>query len=555
MFREKAAYMKKFLGWIIVLACSFLIIRAMCISGYFPMHDDTQVARVVVMGRALRAGQFPVRWVSDLGYGYGYPIFNFYGPLPYYVGGVLYALGLSGLTATKIMMGAGLVLSGITMFAALSDIAGVSAGVIAAVFYMFAPYHAVQAYVRGAVGEYYALIFLPLILWGFWRIRSKTSITSGILLGAAGIFGLIVSHTILGYVGMFLTGLAAVVLSMDKIHLKKIWTVVLLGLGLSAFFWLPALWEMKYTNVAGQINSGSNFRDHFVCLRELWNSPWGFGGSAKGCLDGLSFKVGKEYLLFGLAVLLAALAGLMRGKRARLLIAVGTVIFLISVFFMLNISEPVWNVLPFFAYVQYPWRFLAFAIFGISLVVSQIVSLFRSALLRFAVTSLCVGLVLFVEAKRFVPQYTYTRPAADFESTEDIRFRVSKISDEYLPPSVPRPATARDIVHDTIPASILYTSEIMQISDTYVKIAFRAQEPAPVKINIAYFPGWHYIVNVTDTAPQIENGLPVITIPSGANVVQMWFRNTPVRSLANIISLVSLGTCFYVYDKRKKTIS
>lgn len=519
------------------------------------MHDDTQVARVVVMGRALRAGQFPVRWVSDLGYGYGYPIYNFYGPLPYYVGGVLYALGFSGLTATKIMMGAGLVLSGITMFAALSDIAGVSAGVVAAVFYMFAPYHAVQAYVRGAVGEYYALIFLPLILWGFWCIRSKKSMVGGILLGAAGTAGLIVSHTILGYVGMFLAGFAAIVLGVHNAQWKKIWIVVLLGLGLSAFFWLPAIWEMKYTSVVGQITGGSNFRDHFVCLSQLWNSPWGFGGSAKGCLDGISFKVGKEYLLIGLTVLLGVLTGFIRGKRATLLIAAGTVIFLVSVFFMLSISASVWNILPFFAYVQYPWRFLAFALFGISLVASQIVSLFRSTLLRFAVTSLCVGLVLFVEAKRFVPQYTYSRPAADFESAEDIRFRVSKISDEYLPPSVPRPTTARDIVHDTIPASVLYTSEIQQISDTYVKIAFQAQEPAPAKINIAYFPGWQYIVNVTATAPQVMNGLPVITIPSGDSVVQMRFRNTPVRSIANIISLVSLGMCFYIYDKRKKTIS
>ncbi len=545
--------MKKIAGLLIVLAASFLMIRSLFISGYFPMHDDTQVARVVVMGRALRAGSRSR--VSRARRRYGYPIFNFYGPLPYYVGGVLYALGLSGLTATKIMMGTGLVLAGVTMYLAIADISGISAGIFAAVFYMFAPYHGVQAYVRGAVGEYYALIFLPLILWGFWRIRSKKSTVSGILLGAAGTFGLIVSHTILGYVGMFLAGFAAIALSVHTAQWKKIWTVVLLGLGLSAFFWLPAIWEMKYTSVAGQINSGSNFRDHFVCLSQLWNSPWGFGGSAKGCLDGMAFKVGKEYLLIGLAVLLAALAGFIRGKRERLLIAAGTVIFLVSVFFMLSISASVWNILPFFAYVQYPWRFLAFAIFGISLVVSQIVSLFRSTLLRFAVTSLCVGLLLFVEAKRFVPQYTYSRPEADFESAEDIRFRVSKISDEYLPPSVPRPSTARDIVHDTIPESALYTSEIRQLSDTYVKIAFQAQEPTMAKTNIAYFPGWQYIVNVTDTVPQIENGLPVITIPSGDSVVQMWFRNTPVRSIADIISLVSLGTCFYVYDKRKKTIS
>jgi hypothetical protein len=539
--------MKKIVGLIIILGCSFLMIRSLFISGYFPMHDDTQVARVVEMGRALRAGQFPVRWVSDLGYGYGYPIFNFYGPLPYYVGGTLYALGLTGLTATKIMMGAGLVLAGVTMYAAIADISGVSAGVLAALFYMFAPYHGVQAYVRGAVGEYYALIFLPLILWGFWRKR--------ILPAAIGTAGLIVSHTILGYVGMFLEGFAVLALSIGRVQTKKLWLAVLLGLGLAAFFWLPAISEMKYTSVAGQINSGSNFRDHFVCISQLWNSPWGFGGSAKGCLDGLSFKVGKVHLLAGLAVLIGVLVGFIRERRAKILVAVGVAIFVTSVFFVLNISTPVWNMLPFFAFVQYPWRFLAFAIFGISLIISQIVYMFRSAIVRWSMVIIFVGLVLFVEAKRFTPQYTYSRPAADFETQEDIRFRVSKISDEYLPAAVRRPEDPQDVVRDTIPQSDLYTMEIQQMSDIYGKFGFSAKAPAAIQINTTYFPGWQYIVNVTDTIPWVLNGLPVITIPSGDSVLQMQFRDTPVRKISNIISLLSLCVCFYVYDKRKKTIS
>ena len=535
--------MKKLAGLVIVLASSILMIRSLFISGYFPMHDDTQVARVVVMGRALRQGQFPVRWVADLGYGYGYPIFNFYGPLPYYVGGALYALGIDGVAATKIMMGAGLVLAGITMYAVLADIAGISAGVLGAVFYMFAPYHGVQAYVRGAVGEYYALIFLPLIVWGMLKKK--------ILMGSLGIAGLIVSHTIFGYVGMVFVILALLALKMRR----HVLILILLGLGLSAFFWLPAIYEMRYTSVAGQINSGSNFRDHFVCISQLWNSAWGFGGSAAGCLDGLSFKIGKVHLLAGLAALIGILIGLIRGNREKMLVAAGTAIFGISVFFMLNISEPIWNMLPFFAYVQYPWRFLAFAIFGVSLVASQVVYIVRPAFVRWGVVALLIGLVLFVEAKRFTPQYTYSRPAADFETQEDIRFRVSKISDEYLPGAVPRPENSQDVVNDTIPQSDLYTMEIQQMSDTYGKFGFSAREPVAVKINTAYFPGWQYIVNVTDTKPAIENGLPVITIPSGDSVLQMYFRDTPVRRIANVISLLSLGVFFYLYDKRKKTIS
>ena len=121
--------MKKTVLYIVaVIILSVPLVWSLFSDGYFPMHDDTQVARVVTMGKALRSGQFPVRWVSDLGYGYGYPIFNFYGPLPYYVGGALYALGFSGLLATKIMMLLGMILAGITMFMVVSRISGRKAG-------------------------------------------------------------------------------------------------------------------------------------------------------------------------------------------------------------------------------------------------------------------------------------------------------------------------------------------------------------------------------------------------------------------------------------------
>lgn len=530
--------MKKVFGLGIVLVLSYWMIRPLLAHGYFPMHDDTQVARVVEMGKALREGQFPVRWVSGLGYGYGYPIFNFYGPLPYYVGGFLYALGVSGLTATKIMMGLGLMLAGITMYLAVSDSIGVSAGVLAAVFYMYAPYHAVDAYVRGAVGEYWALIFLPLIVWGFWRNR--------VLVGAIGVAGLIISHTILGYAGMIFLIIAIGVARMKK----QAVLLVVLGLGLSAFFWLPAIAEMKYTDVASQIGAGANFRDHFVCLPQLWNSVWGFGGSAKGCLDGFSFKIGKIHLILGLT----ALVGLL--KKRNYFVLIGLSVFLLSVFFMLPISDTFWEVFPLFAFVQYPWRFLAFAVFGISLAVGGLTYLFPRPFVRWAVVAGSIGLVLFIEAKWFVPQYTYSRPASAFETSSDIGWRVSKISDEYLPPAVVRPNTEAKIVHDIIPPSDAYTVQVQENTDTYKKFEFLSGLDNRVQVNVANFPGWIYMVNEFTVTPPIQNGLPVLTVPSGLSVVQMRFVDSPIRRIGNMVSLGSLAMVLYFYDrKNKKTIS
>jgi len=154
---------KKILPWVIVLVLTLPIIWPLFHNGYFPMHDDTQPTRVFEMAKALKDGQFPVRWVSDLGYGFGYPIFNFYAPLPYYFGALWIVIEISALTATKMMFGMGIILSGLTMYLLAKKLWGIMGGIVSAVFYLYAPYHAVQIYVRGAVGEYWAYGFLPLI--------------------------------------------------------------------------------------------------------------------------------------------------------------------------------------------------------------------------------------------------------------------------------------------------------------------------------------------------------------------------------------------------------
>lgn len=394
---------------------------------------------------------------------------------------------------------------------------------------------------RGAVGEYWAFIFLPLVFWGFWK--------KNYLAGAVGMAGIILSHTVLGYASMLFIGLALLAVRLRR----EAVILVLLGLGLSAFFWLPALAEMKFTNVASVIGSTADYRDHFVCPGELWNSPWGYGGSAPGCLDGLSFKIGKEFLIFALL----AAAGIflyVKNRTARILAAVNIGIFGVSVFLMLPVSAFVWSSIPLFAYLQYPWRFLTFTALSLSMLVAGMVYLTRSRLLRWAIAAAGIAALLFIEAKYFVPQYTYGRPASAFETDGEIRYRVSGISDEYLPPGIEKPASEQSVVRDIIAQSDAYTVGIIQNSDTYKKFEFRSGTDNRIRINTAYFPGWIYRVNDTYVQPQLDHGLPVLTVPSGFTVVQMWFTNTPVRTVGNAVSIVSVLVWIYLYDKRKKAV-
>src|SRR3972149_3277762 len=112
--------MKKILNsnWAILIVLLFSVIPILPFfhPGFFPMHDDTQPSRVFEMAQSLRDGMFPVRWVKDLGYGYGYPIFNFYAPLSYYIGAGFMFLGVDALVATKLVITFGMILAGLAFF-------------------------------------------------------------------------------------------------------------------------------------------------------------------------------------------------------------------------------------------------------------------------------------------------------------------------------------------------------------------------------------------------------------------------------------------------------
>lgn len=541
----------------VVVGLSYWSIKSLLMTGYFPMHDDTQVGRVVAMGRALREGQFPVRWVSDLGYGYGYPIFNFYGPLPYYVGGSLYALGLDGLTSTKIMFLLGILFSSITMYALGYYLYGYIGGIVASALLTYAPYHAVQIYVRGAVGEYWTMIFLPMILLGIYVIKDK-KYTLGTLIGTIGIAGVILSHTIFGYVTTIFYACWLVfevvwnrkILEQKKIMIVSLLYTLLFGLGFSAFFWLPALSEMQYTSVSSQIGTTALWKDHFICVSQLWYSAWGFGGSAPGCQDGMSFELGKVYVFFiifsiGLFVVYKAI----HTKAVRTL-ELGLSLALISLFFSLPMSRNVWMTLPFFEYIQYPWRFLTYTVVGISLIGPSVLMLFQP-LMRLAIGILIVVVVIAIYGKWFVPQYTYNRNNMEFESTNELRYRVSRISDEYLPREIVRPKHIDEIAYNAITENAARSVIPYVETNTYARYRIELDHEQKIYINRAFFPGWKYQIDNIDIAyPILERGLPTHTFSAGVHEVTMRFVNTPVRLVANVLSVVScMGFIFY-YGKQ-----
>ena len=294
--------MKKLLPFIILFALCFFAIRALFVPGFFTMHDDEQIARLYELNDSVLAGQIPPRWVAHLGFGYGYPLFNFYPPFVYYTGEIFYLLGFSLINATKIVMVLGFLLSALFMYLWVKNRYGVLAGIFAGILYTYAPYHGVDLYVRGALAEFFSFVWIPAIFWTLDQAVEKRSYRWATLSGICFAF-LILTHslTALAFIPFYLVYLIVLCYE-NKSYIKQLFPVIccsgMVALGLSAYFWLPSLLEKKYTLVDQILTKElADYSIHFVYPQQLWNSPWGYGGSIAGPHDGLSFQVGKVHLM------------------------------------------------------------------------------------------------------------------------------------------------------------------------------------------------------------------------------------------------------------------
>ena len=103
------------------------------------------------------------------------------------------------------------------------------------------------------------------------------------------------------------------------------------------------------------------------------------------------------------------------------------------------------------------------------------------------------------------------------------------------------------------------TGQIEVISSAPSKISFRtlSSEQISIRANIFNFPGWHVIIDNKEVLINADNKLKLITfsVPRGNHLVSIEFRNTPVRTLANITSLISILSMFILITRRWKTNS
>lgn len=478
--------------------------------GGYTSHDLTHhVIRQISMDKLLSEGQFPPRWSGELNNGFGYPVFLFNYPLPALIGEVFHKLGLGFVDSVKAVLFLGLIGSALGMYLFLKAwLKDDWSAFLGSIFYLYAPIRFINTYVSASVGSSLAMAIVPFVFWSM--------VTGRVLTGALFFALLILAHNVTALI------FAPLMLTFALVYVRKkeiIW-MFLLGLGLSAWFWLPAIFETQYIRYSSVV--GKVYLDQFPSLKQLIYSPWGFGLSHPETSGGMSYQVG---LIQWLVVLLALL---FLKKRA----FYALFFFFLSIFLMLKVSLPIWDNSAL-SLVQYPFRLLAISVFSASILAAMLVK-------RKKVFIFLIILVLYANRNHLGINQPFN-PGEDYY----LQLKTTTTTHgEHLPKwgSVALRQAQGKLEFTEGKGKIEYQKDTSGL----VIANIESSKSGKLRFNQYYFPGWEFKINDQkvkfDYLHEGENyGLPVLEAPSGKSVVLAQFENTPDRTLADIISILSTG--------------
>ena len=522
-------------------------------SGYFPMHDDLQVGRLYQMDLCFRNGQIPCRWVPDMGYGYGYPLFNYYPPLPYYVGEIFHLLGFSYINSIKILFILGLVFSGLFAYLLGKELWREYGGLVVSAFYIYAPYHAVDVYVRGALNEFWGLVFFPAVFWAVLKIiKEEKKVFVAVL---AFFFALLLlSHNLMAF---FISPFLAIWGIFLVWYLKKSWRIIwrlifggLWGISLSAFFTLPVIFEKQFVHVETMFIGYFNYLAHFATVNQLFFSRfWGYGPSVWGPDDGMPFPLGQIHWLVALISLLTfGWLWLKKRQKEWWLLLLLFIFFLGVAFLAHQRSSFLWSALPFLASMQFPWRFVGLSSFFATILSGSLLLLLKSQKKAVFLTIVLILLVIALNFNFFRPEkiLRITDSEKLFSAKGWNKLQTDAIFD-YLPIYAPQPPAGPAPSQPWFARGEGGEIKNFQKGTNWEKFEVDVKGESVIKLPLYDFPGWQVLANGKLVEINHQNDLGLIAFRLGAGSYQeARLGNTPIRNIGNYFSLFAwLGMAVY----------
>ena len=560
------------LAFIALLVLSLFGLKDLSKLGFYTNHDgETHTARIAQYYQALKDGQLPPRFANSFYNGLGSPIFVYIYPVPYALGSLIHALGISYVNSFKLLMFLGFFASSLTAYVWLKEVfKSEKAAFLGALFYIWVPYRFSLVFVRASVSELIAYIFVPLTLFILSKLSQKPNL-KWTAANAISFSLILLSQNLVALLSIPIIGVYAIILT-AKSRSKKYFFLstasAIWGFAIAQITYLPSQLELKYVRFSENINN--TFVDHFVTLKQLIRSPWDYGFDLPGTVnDTLSFQIGlAQILVVGLAIVTVAVMVFRKTKmNTTLFLAIFfLIVFFVCIFLMVP-TKPnlyVWQHFKPMLFIDIPWRLLG------------ICALSASFLAAFVAKNIKPGIV-FIFLIAFVI----------FANRNHLRINQSRILDdnyfdkytgtatqynEFTPKSrqttrVPEGFKLEEKI-DTIEGDAQVTN--LQTNSKKTKFNLDVHSPtSQIRINKFYFPNTRvtqdgkilevskdFVVtdaNSLDVSTQKDaSGLIQLSVAEGFHEITVEYKDTPVRTYANIIFSASLLLALFVILKNAK---
>lgn len=549
--------------WPLFLTLGMLCAPMFRVYFWYSHEESFAIIRVMRMSEAWAAGgPFNAPWFPESCHGYGWPFFTFYAPFGYYAAALAHELAGMGFgAATKLSFAMSMALGGLFVYLFAIEASGGGAlsararwwACAAAIIYTVAPYHLCDVFERGSLAESWGFAFVAGLFWSAEYARRKP--WGGMLAVSATFGALVLSHNATAVYGVaFLVAWA--LLSWRPAR----WPISLaagglLGLGLSAYFWAPAMALKDLTRAGIQDLMGTepaSIRAHAIPFGQHLMDRWGNGGSHPGFENDFTVTLGVvNVAMVGIVALALALGRIPKDGRRSLsaaLALLGVALFIVSP--CVN-----WDRAPeLLRYIQFPWRALVFGIFF----VAASVALASGALDKWMHPLAVCAFAVITTVPNAHHLFIQVPPAGSTtRNGDDEARRWNKEQDragnfdgaiwrEYLPISVDPNllSDTKRVEANPIPEHRLALPDGVDLLSfrrrgSAYSYQFNSRSEAAVRVNLIDFPGWELTIDGQPEPQRLgrtDDGVLEIKLPAGERRVRLEYALSPIGKRARAVS-------------------
>jgi 6-pyruvoyl-tetrahydropterin synthase related domain len=515
------------------LAATVLVIP-LCFAGNPSGHDlQAHIAAWMEIRGQWHEGIWFPRWAEWANLGFGEPRFIFYPPASNLLGA---ALGT--FLPWKMVPGAliwlTLLAAGLSMYALAREWLSHNQALLAAILFTLNPYTLVIIYYRSAFAELVATAFFPLLVCGvveivrgnWWRLP-LAALAFGMIWLSNAPAAVIATYSF----ALLLAG--GCVIRRSAYPLIAGVGAMLAGLGLAAFYVLPAAWEQRWINVASIADDESNPTRNFLFTRsntaDFIQFNWKVSAVAAAMI-----------IVTAVAISLSA-----RERRGRtelwwMLVILATV----ATFLMLPPSSFVWNHLPKLRFLQFPWRWLGALGLSFAFFVAASAGAKRRGLWLATVIALIFAGGISVAASTDWNSEDVAEVVNDFNSGagyEGIEFDPVGADPSELDADSPR-IQKIDEDGDIAELGDDVKVQIHRWSVEQRSFSITTKQEVTLAVKLLNYPAWEVLIDAKPASVTSfeDNGQMLITVPEGAHGLEMRFRRTRDRTVGGIISIFSV---------------